>query len=249
MPMSIDIFRESMTGYLKEAAGKKQEQVAGRSEVVAGTLRSEETPVEEIRSSATEVNIESGKTVQIGELIEDINHFARKLTKRLSELGIGLPPAEVLQGASYEVVLAPAQSLFTSSPQNTEQSKGVEVPVSAMRVIKSRLGNLDDFTFPPVSDEFKETGSDFLQLPIEILNLRVRPYYALKRANITKIGEVLGLSETELLYVRNFGERSLDELIEQLYISGVRPKKIGLEVSADPLLNQEPPTAASDMYT
>jgi DNA-directed RNA polymerase subunit alpha len=55
--------------------------------------------------------------------------------------------------------------------------------------------------------------------PIEELELTVRAYNCLKRAGITKIGEILKRmekGEAEMLAIRNFGKKSLDELVERL---------------------------------
>ncbi len=56
--------------------------------------------------------------------------------------------------------------------------------------------------------------------PIEELDLSMRAYNCLKRAGITRVGEVLRKLEvggdTEMLAIRNFGRKSLDELIEKL---------------------------------
>lgn len=54
------------------------------------------------------------------------------------------------------------------------------------------------------------------EMPIEDLNLSVRAYNCLKRAGITKVGQLLEMSEDDLLGVRNFGHKSLDELRERL---------------------------------
>ena len=54
------------------------------------------------------------------------------------------------------------------------------------------------------------------ETPIEELGLTVRAYNALKRHNITKVGELLALTNTELMNIRNFGEKSLVELNERL---------------------------------
>ncbi|MHB9090476.1 MAG: DNA-directed RNA polymerase subunit alpha, partial [Chloroflexota bacterium] len=53
-------------------------------------------------------------------------------------------------------------------------------------------------------------------VPIEELDLSVRAYNCLKRAGITKVGQVLEMTEDDLLAVRNFGRKSLDELRERL---------------------------------
>ena len=43
-----------------------------------------------------------------------------------------------------------------------------------------------------------------------------RTINCLRRANITKVGQVLELSNEELLKIRNFGEKSLNELLYKL---------------------------------
>jgi len=53
-------------------------------------------------------------------------------------------------------------------------------------------------------------------VPIEDLELTVRAYNCLKRAGLTKVGQVLEMTEDDLLGVRNFGKKSLDELVERL---------------------------------
>lgn len=55
--------------------------------------------------------------------------------------------------------------------------------------------------------------------PIEELELTVRAYNCLKRAGITKVGEILRRmekGEDEMLAIRNFGKKSLDELVDKL---------------------------------
>lgn len=58
------------------------------------------------------------------------------------------------------------------------------------------------------------------EAPIEELELTVRAYNCLKRAGITKVGEILKRmekGEDEMLAIRNFGKKSLDELVEKLH--------------------------------
>jgi DNA-directed RNA polymerase subunit alpha len=54
------------------------------------------------------------------------------------------------------------------------------------------------------------------ETPIEDLDLTVRAYNCLKRSNITRVGQVLTMSQDDLLAVRNFGEKSLTELRDKL---------------------------------
>ena len=68
--------------------------------------------------------------------------------------------------------------------------------------------------------------SKVYDIPIEDLDLSVRAYNCLKRAGITKVGQVLEMSEEDLLGVRNFGRKSLEELRDKLrqrgFIEGSR---------------------------
>lgn len=54
------------------------------------------------------------------------------------------------------------------------------------------------------------------ELPIEDLQLSARAENSLKRAGITKVGQVIGMNTDDLLSIRNFGQKSLDELLERL---------------------------------
>ena len=74
------------------------------------------------------------------------------------------------------------------------------------------------------------------QTPIEKLGLSSRTLNCLKRAHIGKVGEVLEMSSNELLKIRNFGEKSLDELHQKLAVYGVigeKPAPLAAGTAAD----------------
>lgn len=58
-------------------------------------------------------------------------------------------------------------------------------------------------------------------MPIEVLNLSSRTYNCLKRSQITTVGQLSQMSDDELLSLRNFGQKSLDELKEKLAEHGL----------------------------
>lgn len=69
---------------------------------------------------------------------------------------------------------------------------------------------------PSVSRQIYDT-------PIENLELSVRAYNCLKRAGITRVGEILdklAKGQSELLSIRNFGQKSFDELLTKLHDKG-----------------------------
>ncbi len=55
-----------------------------------------------------------------------------------------------------------------------------------------------------------------LALPVEDLNLTVRSYNCLKREGIHTVGELVSRSEQDLLDIRNFGSKSIDEVKAKL---------------------------------
>ena len=59
--------------------------------------------------------------------------------------------------------------------------------------------------------EADELPSDY-QITIEELNLSVRSYNCLKREGINTVGDVVQKSESELMDIRNFGQKSIDEV-------------------------------------
>jgi len=63
-------------------------------------------------------------------------------------------------------------------------------------------------------DAEKQRIANLLKTSIEDLNLSVRAYNCLKSANINTIGELVSRDEQDLLKFRNFGKKSLSELVE-----------------------------------
>ncbi len=61
---------------------------------------------------------------------------------------------------------------------------------------------------------------NMLDMPIEELDLPMRAYNSLKRNNIVKVGQLLQLKDEDLLRMRNFGKKSLDEMKERLRMRG-----------------------------
>jgi DNA-directed RNA polymerase subunit alpha len=58
-------------------------------------------------------------------------------------------------------------------------------------------------------------------MPIEDLDLPQRAFNSLKRHGITKVGQLLQTPDEELLRMRNFGKKSLDEIKERLAARGL----------------------------
>jgi DNA-directed RNA polymerase subunit alpha len=63
-----------------------------------------------------------------------------------------------------------------------------------------------------------------LALPIEELDLTVRSYNCLKREGIHSVGELVSRSEADLMDIRNFGSKSIDEVKGKLAAMGLSMK-------------------------
>ena len=74
---------------------------------------------------------------------------------------------------------------------------------------------------PSPADTFM---AEQMSMPIEQLDLTVRSYNCLKRESVHTVGELLGRSEADLMDIRNFGQKSIDEVKAKLQSMGLALK-------------------------
>ncbi|CAN5802761.1 DNA-directed RNA polymerase subunit alpha [soil metagenome] len=77
----------------------------------------------------------------------------------------------------------------------------------------SEMAEAASVTVGPAEDD--EVPGDYA-ITIEELNLSVRSYNCLKREGINAVGDVVLKSESELMDIRNFGQKSIDEVKAKL---------------------------------
>ena len=80
-------------------------------------------------------------------------------------------------------------------------------------------------------------------MPVEQLDLSVRTINCLRRANITTVGELMSKQEKELLRLRNFGQKSLDEISDRLVTMGLA---LSLEAGGTPSDETDAQTAPQE---
>jgi DNA-directed RNA polymerase subunit alpha len=121
--------------------------------------------------------------------------------------------ARVGQSTNYDSLALEIWTDGTVSPEDALSTSGV-VLIEHLRHI---AGISEDILAVPMEEE--STGSrltsEVIETPIENLDLSVRVFNSLKRAGITTVGEVIELlekGEEAIMSIRNFGEKSLDEL-------------------------------------
>src|SRR6266480_1799765 len=138
------------------------------------------------------------------------------------ERGKGYVPAERNKKEGQPIGVIPIDAIF--SP----------VVKANFLIEKTRVGQETDWdklilevwtdgTIVPdqaISEAAKQFTSRLADVPIEDLDLSVRALNCLKANEITKVGQLVALREEDLLSLRNFGRKSLDEIKEKLVQRG-----------------------------
>ncbi len=225
--------------------GKLRLEVAGRGEVCAGDIMASadfhvvnpELHLATLDSDEARLSVELNVERGVG--------FAEG--SRSDGLPIGVLPVDAIYSPIRKVN-------YTVSDQRVGQrtdfeqlqveiwTDGSVTPVEAMR----QAGNIlvERFFLFANTRGTSEDGSgatpmalkispEHYNVPVERLELSSRTLNCLKRAGINRVGEILEMKSSELLEIRNFGEKSLNELYERLREMDLLPAEL------DPAL-QEP---------
>lgn len=97
-------------------------------------------------------------------------------------------------------------------------------------VLTNLFHPLTNINFKPINDGNPLYEQQINQVLIEELQLSVRAYNCLKRAQIHSISDLLDYSQEELLEIKNFGQKSAEEVIEALQ------EKLGINLPLEKIL-------------
>jgi DNA-directed RNA polymerase subunit alpha len=86
----------------------------------------------------------------------------------------------------------------------------------AADILVSLFNPLREIDFAPIDDEPGDKIDPESQIPIEELQLSVRAYNCLKRAQINSVADLLDYTQEDLLEIKNFGAKSAEEVIQAL---------------------------------
>ncbi len=129
--------------------------------------------------------------------------------------------ARVGQSTNYDKLVLEIWTDGTIGPEET-LSASARVLIEHLR----HLAGISEESLITISEEMEEGSrltSEMIETPIENLDLSVRVFNSLKRTGITTVGEVLELlekGEEAVMSIRNFGEKSLDELRQKMSEKG-----------------------------
>lgn len=146
------------------------------------------------------------------------------------KVNYSVEPTRVGQVSGYERLIIEVWTDGTISPiEAVSQSAKLLVeqfqPFYELASVPLRVGEKQPRL--PISLEQYNT-------PIEQLSLSVRTFNCLKRASITKVGDLFERSEEELLTIRNFGLKALEEVRGQLKVLGFVSEEGGEEAGEEP---------------
>lgn len=122
-------------------------------------------------------------------------------------------PTRVEQSTNFDRLLLDIETDGSISPREALASAGATLQ-SLAELVASQSDTPLGLGLTEVVDT--TSSSPDLDLPIEDLDLSERPRNCLKRAQVNTIGELLTKNEDDLLNITNFGQKSLDEVIEKL---------------------------------
>ena len=129
--------------------------------------------------------------------------------------------ARVGQSTNYDKLVL---EIWTDGTYGPEQalSAAAKLLIDHLRFM---AGISEETLTVPIEHEVPGTRltSEVAETPVEALDLSVRVFNSLKRTGITTVGDVLDLLEkgdTAVMSIRNFGEKSLDELRQKMVEKG-----------------------------
>jgi DNA-directed RNA polymerase subunit alpha len=128
-------------------------------------------------------------------------------------VAFSVEPVRVEQSTDFDRLVLDIETDGSLNPR--------EALASAGDTLRSLVGLVADLEDEPQGLELGEvgtstSGSPDLDLPIEDLDLSERPRNCLKRAQVNTIGELVERTADDLLAITNFGQKSLDEVIQRL---------------------------------
>ena len=217
-----------------DRAGKMRLDVTGEGRICAGDI-----------STSSDFEIVNPE-LHLATLDDDSSHLAVEFNV---EQGVGYQPALPSDATTNPPVgVLPVDAVFspvrkvnyhverTRVGQVTDYERlvmevwtdGTIKPVEAVQQAAENLVN-HFFLFSNLNRVAEEgidraplvISPEIYQMPIEKLELSPRTLNCLKRAHISRVGEVLEMSDEDLLKIRNFGDKALVELQDKLAENGI----------------------------
>jgi DNA-directed RNA polymerase subunit alpha len=163
-----------------------------------------------------EIGVEKGRGYVMADRQRNVEHMIGlipldSMFSPIRKVNFSVDDTRVGQSVDYDRLTIEIETNGSVSPD--------EALAAAARTAQEQLDLFVSFT--EREEPLPETPPNEWDIPVETLNLSVRSFNCLKRAGISKVSELLDLTEDEIMKMRNFGKKSLDEIKQVLAERGL----------------------------
>jgi DNA-directed RNA polymerase subunit alpha len=163
-----------------------------------------------------EIGVEQGRGYVMADRQRNVEHMIGlipidSIFSPIRKVNFTVDDTRVGQSVDYDRLTVEVETNGSITPD--------EALSSAASIMQDELDLFVSFTNR--SEPLPEAPPNEWDIPVETLNLSVRSFNCLKRAGISKVSELLDLTEDEIMKMRNFGKKSLDEIKQVLSERGL----------------------------
>jgi len=135
-----------------------------------------------------------------------------------------IEPTRVEQMTNYDELILEVETDGSLTPAQALSSAGETLRALFDQFAEFEPGGPGGIVVSP-EEALAAIGDPVADMPIEDLDLSVRSYNCLKREGVQTVGQLRDLTEQELLDIRNFGAKSVDEVKDKLTEMGIALKE------------------------
>ncbi|MEO9171178.1 MAG: DNA-directed RNA polymerase subunit alpha [Candidatus Baltobacteraceae bacterium] len=163
-----------------------------------------------------EIGIEKGRGYVMADKQRNIEHMIGlipldSIFSPIRKVNFTIDDTRVGQSVDFDRLVLEIETNGSITPD--------EALATAAAIMQEQLDLFVGFTNR--EEPLPEAPPNEWDIPVESLNLSVRSFNCLKRAGISKVSELLDLTEDEIMKMRNFGKKSLDEIKQVLEERGL----------------------------
>ena len=211
-------------------------EAVGPCEVTAGDIKAD-GEVEILNPELHIATLDTGATLNMEITLSHGRGYvsADKNKQAMSQQVIGVIPVDSIYTPVYKVnyTVEPTRVGTSSDFDKLTLEVWTDGTISARDAVSLGAKILcDHFTLftdlsenvgskPTVVEKGETQRDTVLEMTIEELDLSVRSFNCLKRANINTVEDLISKTEDEMMKVRNLGRKSLEEVINKLAMMGL----------------------------
>ncbi len=211
-----------------------QLRVQGPKDVVAGDITAP-TGVEVLNSDLHIATINKKSRLDIEMVVERGRGYVSAERNKKGRDTIGVIPIDsifspvrrvsyaveatrVEQMTNYDKLILDIETNGAITPKEAFAAAGRTL-VELLGLVAQQSEDAQALTLGPAPDDMAQAST--LALPIEELDFSVRSYNCLKREGVGTVGDLVQRTEQDLLDIRNFGQKSIDEVKAKLAEMGL----------------------------